>query len=540
MIFETVLLPMGRRVNERGNRTARADSGSGLILGESQFSPALEAFCLLTPRPFYTWVRRKRGGAWISGGLLLEYKWVVLTVTTVGIFMATLDSSILVVGLPQVVVALNTNLVVGVWFITIYRLMITVLLVGIGRIADLYGRVRLYNLGFAIFTVGSLLSGLSLTAEELLAFRLVQGLGAALLFVNSVAIVTDAFSGGELGKGIGINQVAINAGTITGYTLSGILIQLFTWRSIFLVNVPIGIFGTYWSHRRLKEISQPSKGEKFDVLGAVSFSTSITLLLLGLTIGSLTNAVNLILVVSSGILMVLFFLVERRTKFPVLDLSLFRIRLFTAGNIANLFSGLAFAGLAFIMTLYFQLVRGYDPLHAGIFLIPLDATLIIIGPISGSLSDKWGARGLSTIGLVIASAGFFLLSAFSQNTPYPQIAVGLGLVGFGIGLFRSPNASSVMGSVPASKRGISSAVRATIINTSIVASIPLVLAVMTADVPYDRLVNIIGSVNVVGSGQVVSGSVGPFLSGLQHSLIVFAGLILLSAFFSLLRGQRAK
>src|SRR5438552_5020838 len=239
-------------------------------------------------------------------GLSLEYKWIVLTVTTVGIFMATLDSSILVVGLPQVVLALNTNLVVGVWFITVYRLMITVLLVGIGRIADLHGRVRLYNMGFAIFTIGSLLSGLSQTAEELLVFRLVQGVGAALLFVNSVAIVTDAFAGEGLGKGIGINQVAINAGTITGYTLSGILIQLFTWRSIFLVNVPIGIFGTYWSHRRLKEISQPTRGEKFDLLGAVSFSSSITLLLVGLTIGSLTDALNLILIVSSGILIVFF------------------------------------------------------------------------------------------------------------------------------------------------------------------------------------------------------------------------------------------
>src|SRR2546427_1660245 len=361
------------------------------------------------------------GHASNQGGLLLEYKWVVLTVTTVGIFMATLDSSILVVGLPQVVTALNTNLVVGVWFITIYRLMITVLLVGIGRIADLHGRVRLYNMGFAIFTVGSLLSGLSLTAEELLVFRLVQGVGAALLFVNSVAIVTDAFAGEGLGKGIGINQVAINAGTITGYTLSGILIQLFTWRSIFLVNVPIGIFGTYWSRRRLKEISQPTRGEKFDLLGAVSFSSSITLLLLGLTIGSLTDALNLALIVPSGILMVSFFLVEHRTKFPVLDLSLFRIRLFTAGNVANLLSGLAFAGLAFIMTLYCQLVRGYDPLHAGIFLIPLDATLIMIGPISGSLSDKWGARGLSTLGLIVAAVGFLVLSLFDQATSYLQI-----------------------------------------------------------------------------------------------------------------------
>ncbi len=454
--------------------------------------------------------------------------------------MATLDSSILVVGLPQVVLALNTNLVVGVWFITIYRLMITVLLVGIGRIADLYGRVRLYNMGFAIFTIGSLLSGLSQTAEELLAFRLVQGVGAALLFVNSVAIVTDAFAGGELGKGIGINQVAINAGTITGYTLSGILIQLFTWRSIFLVNVPIGIFGTYWSHRRLKEISPPSRGEKFDVVGAASFSSSITLFLLGLTIGSPTDSLNLILIASSGILMILFILVERRTKFPVLDMSLFRIRLFTAGNIANLLSGLAFAGLAFVMTLYFQLVRGYDPLHAGIFLIPLDATLIVIGPISGSLSDKWGARGLSTLGLITASAGVFLLSRLDQSTPYIQVAVGLSLVGFGIGLFRSPNASSVMGSVPASKRGISSAVRVTIINTSIVASIPLVIAIMTADVPYAKLVSIIGNPSLLNSVQTASGSAAGFLPGLQHTLLVFSALILISSVFSLLRGPRSE
>src|SRR3989440_48654 len=411
--------------------------------------------------------RRRLGNAWQSGGLSLEYKWVVLTVTTVGIFMATLDSSILVVGLPQVVLALNTNLVVGVWFITVYRLMITVLLVGIGRIADLYGRVRMYNLGFAIFTVGSLLSGLSLTAEELLAFRLVQGVGAALLFVNSVAIVTDAFAGEGLGKGIGINQVAINAGTITGYTLS------------------------------------------------------------------------LILIGSSGILMILFFLVERQTKSPVLDLSLFKIRLFTAGNIANLLSGLAFAGLAFVMTLYFQLVRGYDPLHAGIFLIPLDATLIMIGPISGSLSDKWGARGLSTLGLIVAAVGFFVLSLFDQATSYSQIAAGLVLVGFGIGLFRSPNASSVMGSVPASKRGISSGIRATIINTSIVTSIPLVLAFMTADISYARLVNIIGNVNLVAGGRVASGDLAGFLSGLQHSLIVFSVLILVSGVFSFLRGPRS-
>jgi len=228
---------------------------------------------------------------------------------------------------------------------------------------------------------------------------------------------------------------------------------------------------------------------------------------------------------------------ERRAKFPVLDLSLFRIRLFTAGNLANLLSGLAFAALAFIMTLYFQLVRGYDPFHAGIYLIPLDATLILIGPISGSLSDRWGARGLSTIGLVMAAAGVLYLSTFSTTTDYLQIAVGLVLVGLGIGLFRSPNASSVMGSVPSNKRGISSGVRSTIINTSIVASIPLALALMTADIPYDRLINIIGNVNNLSAGQIADIDLAPFLSGLQHSLLVLSALILVSAVFSLLRGS---
>jgi EmrB/QacA subfamily drug resistance transporter len=467
----------------------------------------------------------------------LEYKWTVLTVTTVGIFMATLDSSIIVVGLPQVVLSLNTNLVVGVWFITIYRLMITVLLVGFGRLADLYGRVRLYNMGFAIFSLGSLLSGLSVTAEELLAFRLVQGVGAALLFVNSIAIVTDAFSEGDLGKGIGMNQVAINAGTITGYTLSGILIQLFTWRSIFLVNVPIGIFGTYWSRKRLKEILPRLHGETFDLLGALIFSGCITLLLLGLTIGSVSDPLSLTLLLLSGLLMISFVTIERRTRYPVLDLSLFRIRLFTAGNIANLLSGLAFASLAFIMTLYFQLVRGFDPLHAGFALIPLDATLILIGPISGTLSDRWGARGLSTVGLVIAAVGFLFLSTATPTSGYLQIAVGLVLGGLGVGLFRSPNASSVMGSVLGAQRGIASGVRSLMINTSIVASIPLVLALMTADLPYNRLINIIGNVNTVSRGGLATNYLDQFLAGLQHALVILAVVILISAVFSLLRGN---
>ena len=410
--------------------------------------------------------------------------------------------------------------------------MITILLVSIGRMADMYGRVRLYSYGFAVFTIGSLLSGLSLTAEQLLFFRLIQGTGAALLFVNSVAIVTDTFAG-ELGKGIGLNQVAINAGTMTGYILSGILIQQFGWRSIFLVNVPVGIFGTFWSRRRLREINPRVTGERFDALGAITFSSSITCLLLGLTLGGITSTTTLSLIGLSIVLMASFLLVEKRTEHPVLDLSLFRNRLFTAGNMANLLSGISFAALAFIMTLYFQLVRGYDAQTTGLTLVPLEITLILVGPVSGSLSDKYGQRGLSTVGLVITSLGLFLLSGLSATTPDSQILLWLGVVGLGVGLFRSPNASSVMGSVPADKRGISSGVRATIINTSIVASIPLAVALMTAVIPYEKLVF------VIGENQLSRTDLSSFLGGIQHALFVFAGITAVSVLFSALRGPRS-
>src|SRR5713101_4283516 len=464
----------------------------------------------------------------------MEYKWVVLTVTTVGIFMATLDASIIIVGLPTVVSDLKTNIVIGIWIITIYRLAITVLLVTIGRVADLFGRVRLYTWGFAIFTLGSLLSGLSPTAEFLLAFRLVQGTGAALLFVNGVAIVADAFAGtGQLGKGIGLNQVAINAGTITGYTLSGILIvtPIIGWRSIFLVNIPVGIFGTYWSRKRLREISAPATNEEFDIPGAVTFSAAITTLLLGLTTGGLDSPSTILLLLTSLVLTIIFLSIERRSKSPVIDLSLFKNRIFTTGNLSNLFSGLAFASLAFVMTLYFQLVRGYSPYVAGLALIPLEATLLIVGPTSGSLSDKYGARGLSTLGLSIASIGFIMMSGLNIDTPYIQIAIRLSLVGFGIGLFRSPNASSVMGAVPPSRRGIASGIRVLVINTSIVGSIPFATAMMTSVIPYKTLISLTSNETLAALSDKVL-----LLNGLRVALVAFAGVNLIAAGISALRG----
>lgn len=280
----------------------------------------------------------------------------------------------------------------------------------------------------------------------------------------------------------------------------------------------------------MREIRAPSSREKFDALGAIAFSSSITSLLLGLTLGGIASTTTQSLIGLSIILMVIFLLVERRTEHPVLDLSLFKNRLFTAGNLANLLSGIAFAALAFTMTLYYQLVRGYDPQTTGLALIPLEATLVLVGPVSGWLSDKHGQRGLSTLGLVITSIGLLLLLSGLLTTPDGQILVWLGLIGLGVGLFRSPNASSVMGSVPDEKRGISAGIRATIINTSIAASIPLAMALMTAAIPYEKLITIIGE------NQLSAQDTFSFLAGIQHAMLVFAAITLASAVFSALRG----
>ena len=463
----------------------------------------------------------------------MEYKWTVLTVTTVGIFMSTLDASIVVVGLPTIIEDLSTSLFAGIWVITGYRLMITILLVAIGRIADIFGRVKLYNCGFAVFTIGSALCALSPTAELLIVARLIQGFGAALLFVNSMAIVVDAFPTAELGTAIGINQMAINAGTIVGYTLSGVMIGLFGWRSIFWINIPVGIFGTIWAHRRLKELYAKVVKERFDYIGAVLFSTALTVVLLALTLADLRSVITQGLLVMSLVLFAIFLVHERRVDHPVLDLSLLKIRPFTVGNFSNLLNGLAFAALAFELTLYFELVKGYSAFQTGLALIPMDFTLIVIGPISGRLSDKYGGRGLSTLGLAITSVALLVFSTFSIDTNVVTFAGALALAGFGIGLFRSPNASSVMGSLPPERRGIGSGVRSTILNTSMVVSIPLALTLMTAVMPYDRLAVVVSATTLGSRLEVLQ-----LLDAIKYAFYAFAAINGLAVIASFLRGPR--
>ena len=463
----------------------------------------------------------------------MEYKWVVLTVTTIGSFMATLDSSIVVVGLPTVLKELNANIVHGIWIITGYRLMMTILPVLLGRLADLYGRVRLYNLGFIIFTLGSLLCALSQTGDQLVIFRFFQGTGAALLVVNSVAIITDAFPKNELGAGLGTSMMAVNLGAIVGYTLSGVMITYFGWRSIFLINIPVGIFGTIWGYLQLKEIRIKPVTGKFDYAGSILYCIGLATILLALTIGNPTSDRNIAILAGGLVFFGIVIFIELKKKNPVLDLSLFKIRLFAAGNLATFLNTIAFNSGPFLRSLYLQLVLGYSALKTGVLLIPMEIILFIVVPVSGRLADRYGSRVLSSIGLAFNAAALFWFSTLSQDSSYTTVVISLVLFGFGMGLFAAPNTSSLMGSVPEEKRGIASGIRSTVNQTAGVLSVPFSLLLMSLVMPYNQLSQIVNNTQLHNTNEIPV-----FLKAVNHACLILGIITLLAIIPSLLRGPR--
>ena len=465
----------------------------------------------------------------------MDYKWVALSVTTVGVFMSFLDMSIVVVGLPTILQDLHASIVHGIWIITGYTLMTTILLVLLGRLADLYGRVRLYNVGFAIFTVGSLLCALSRNREQLVIFRFFQGAGAALLMANSAAIITDAFPAKELGMGLGTNMMASNLGAIAGYTLSGVMITYFGWRSIFLVNIPIGIFGTIWGYLRLKEIRVKPVGEKFDYAGSILYCLGLLTILLALTIGDPTSGRNISILVGGLIIFATAIFIELKQKYPTLDLTLFKIRLFAAGNIASLLNSLSFSCGPFLRSLYLQLILGYSALKTGVLLIPMEIVIFFISPISGRLADRYGSRVLSTVGLVSNAAALIWFSTLTEKSSYGAVLISLLLFGAGRALFMPPNTSSIMGSVPAEKRGVANGIRMTLLQTGNVLSVPFSLLLMTLVMPYDKLSLIVSSSQLSNSGDFPL-----FLKAINYACLILGIITAFAIIPSLLRGPREK
>lgn len=433
---------------------------------------------------------------------MVQYKWVALSNTTVGVLMAAINGTIILISLPAIFRGIDVNPLTSfqylLWILFGYSIVTATLLVTFGRLSDMYGRVRLYNLGFVIFTAGSV--ALFITpfkgnagALFLIAFRIVQGIGGAFLFSNSAAILTDAFPHTERGKALGINQIAALAGSLAGLILGGILAN-FNWRYVFLVSVPIGIFGTVWSYLKLKELGHP-RISKIDYYGNTLFAAGLTLLLIALTYGLLPYGTStmgwgnpwvIAGLIAGAACLIAFPFVERVVETPMFRLELFRRRIFTAANFAGLLGSVARGGVMIMLIILLQGIwlplHGYSfsvtPFWAGIYMAPMLGGFILMGPISGYLSDRYGARGLSTGGMAIVAATFGLLYTLPYNFSYLPFALIIFAQGVGMGMFASPNTASIMNSVPPEHRGAASGMRATLQNAGQTASIAIFFVII--------------------------------------------------------------
>jgi MFS family permease len=433
-----------------------------------------------------------------------RYKWIALSNTTIGTLMATIDSSIVLISIPAIFRGIGINPLAAsntrylLWLLMAYLVVTAVLVVSFGRIGDMFGRVKMYNLGFAIFTAGSLAASLtyfggSAAALYLIGMRIVQGVGGAMILANSTAILTDAFPEYERGTALGINSVAFIAGTFIGLIAGGLLASV-DWHLIFYVSVPIGLFGTVWAYLKLREV-QTGEGGRLDLPGNILFGVGLVAVLVGITYslqpygGSAMGWLNplvLALLIGGVAMLTTFVVVETKVSQPMFDMRLFRSRGFAAGNIASLLASISRGGLMFILIIWLQGIwlplHGYSfvdtPLWAGIYMVPLTAGFLVAGPLSGFLSDRFGARPFATGGMIAAAASFGLLTLLPVNFSYVWFAVLLLANGVGMGMFTSPNTAGIMNSVPANRRGAASGMRSTFQNAGMTLSIGLFFTIM--------------------------------------------------------------
>jgi MFS family permease len=433
-----------------------------------------------------------------------RYKWIALSNTTLGILLATLDASITIIAMPDIFRGIHldplapANSSYLLWMILGYLVVSSVLIVSLGRLGDIFGRVRTYNLGFVIYTAASLLLTIcwlqgAAGAMYLIGFRIVQGIGAACLLANSAAILTDAFPANQRGMALGINNIVGVSGMFVGLVLGGLLAPI-DWRLVFLISVPVGLFGSVWGYLKLEERSRPRRAP-IDWWGNLTFALGLICAMVSVTYGIRPYGGHatgwgsprvLALLAAAVACMVAFVVVERRVAEPMFRLPLFRIRAFTFGTLSTFLAALARGGLMFMLIIWLQGIwlpqHGYDftdtPLWAGISMLPLTIGLLVSGPTSGWLSDRFGARAFATGGMLASAASFGLLMLLPTNFPYPAFAAILLLTGIGMGLFASPNRAAVMNSLPAGDRGAGGGMNQTFQNSAQVLSLGVFFTLM--------------------------------------------------------------
>ena len=463
-----------------------------------------------------------------------HYKWVALSNTTLGMLAATVNASIVIIALPAIFRGIKLNpLEQGsftylLWMLMGYLVVSAVLVVTLGRLGDIYGRVRMYNAGFAIFGLGALALPFDTFtgpagALWLIGFRVIQAVGGAMLMANSPAILTDAFPADQRGTAMGINQVAGISGQFIGLILGGVLAAV-DWRLVFIVSVPIGLGGTIWSYLSLKEVGVRTPA-RIDWLGNVTFAAGLILLLTGITYGiqpygghsmGWTNPLVLTGLIAGPLLLLLFCYIETKVDAPMFDLHLMKIRAFAAGISATLLASIARGGLQFMLIIWLQgiwlVLHGYNyadtPLWSGIYLLALTFGFVVSGPVSGWLSDKHGARAFASGGLLVSALAFGGLLFIPVNFSYPEFAVLIFIAGAGMGLFSAPNAAAIMNSVPARQRGAASGMLATFQNSGFVLSIGVFFSLMIAGLASTLPTTLTNGLTAQGVPHAIAAKIG--------------------------------
>lgn len=467
------------------------------------------------------------------------YKWIALAVTTIGSFMAALDSTIVILALPKMIQDLHSSLVTMTWVIVGYLIVSTVLQLTFGRMADMFGRVRMYNLGFVVFTVGSVLCGISPNDTLLIASRVVQGIGGAMLTANSMAILTEVFPANQRGQAMGINAITWGAGSVLGPVLGGVILAFTSWRWIFLLNLPVGIIGTLSAYLLLHDIAPKPKGEHFDLLGAFLFCIGLLGVLIWLINGIGAGWFSLSVLLYLGIAILAFgafVFWERRVSYPMLDLGLFASRRYAFSVLAATLQSLAVFAVNFLIIFYLQGVRGYDPLTAALLILPLPILTSVIGPFGGFWADRDRFQGTTpaTVGLVVQIVALILFVFLTPTTSYLVLALALGLMGIGGALFWSPNTSTTMGAAPRNRLGVASATLNTMRNVGMVCSFALSLAVAAASMP-PALVNAV-FLGTVGHLQPTIANA--FTGAMSHAFVASAVICFIALIFSVVRESR--
>jgi EmrB/QacA subfamily drug resistance transporter len=465
------------------------------------------------------------------------YKWWALSCTSLGMLLVTTNSGTLIIALPDLERTLHTSLLQLVWVILAYMIASTVLVLTAGRLSDVFGRKNAYVAALALFAVTSLGAGFSASGTELIVWRILQGVSGAFIFANGPALVTDAFPREQLGVAMGTNTMVAAIGLVIGPVLGGTLVGI-SWHWVFWFNVPLAIAGAAWSWVVLRELARPDAQRGLDLPGTALFVAGLTGLVYGISRGGISGWNDGLVIgslVAAAVLLPLFVFAEHRGRTPMLDLSIFRNRMFSAATGAAFINGLSRFALLFVFVFYFQGAQGDDPITAGIKLAPMAIGMLIASPVAGIWADRHGSRALAAVGMLVSAVALALMTTLQPHSPYWQSTLWLLLVGIGSGMFNSPNTAAMMGTVPAHRRGIAAGARTMLQNTGAVISIAFVLAIVTAAVPKSVLFQIFSG---LASG-LSDAQLAPFIHNMHTALWVLAATSLVGAGVSLLRPRHA-